>query len=41
MSTAGPEYIHKTSPLGIPIDITNIAEVLDALDSREASKQAG
>lgn len=34
LSAAGSkaEYVHRTAPLGITMDISNVAEVLDLLD---------
>jgi hypothetical protein len=34
-NSAVGRYHHHTSPIGIKVDITNVAEVLDMLDEKE------
>lgn len=32
VSAPGPRYRHRTAPIGLKVDVTNVAEVLDLLD---------
>jgi len=31
-SAPSPRYRHRTAPIGLKVDVTNVAEVLDRLD---------
>lgn len=31
-SAPGPRYRHRTAPVGLKVDVSNVAEVLDLLD---------